>query len=105
MDTLTVVLIVALVALALSAILYFAGFRPKKITITWPFGTAELEREPAGTKKPKATLATTTDVSQKAEGGGVIQDSPIEAPANSGAHVAQEATDKGRIKGSGITLE
>jgi hypothetical protein len=105
MDTLTVVLIVALVILALSLLLYLVGFRWKKLTFISPFGTAELEREPAGAEKPAAKPAPATTVEQKAAGGGVIQDSPIEAPAGSGAQVSQEATDKGRIEGSGITLE
>ena len=105
MNDLTVILIAFFVVLALSLILYLVGFRWKKLKIKWGFGEAELEREPAGTGKSSATPAPSTTVRQEAAEGGMIQDSPIKAPAASGAQVTQEATgDKSRIKGSGITL-
>jgi hypothetical protein len=94
------VFIVAIIAV----VLYRCGFRVKDIKAKLGILEIGAEREKRTPQQaPKGRLLPRTEVKQRAENGGQIEDSGITAPARSGAKITQEAKD-GEIDSSPIKL-
>jgi cytoskeletal protein RodZ len=105
--TLVVVLIIIIIAVV-AWLLYKANFRPTEITVKTGVMEAKMERKP-GDSSPTPDAPTLpparTEATQEATGGSRMKDNTIEAPADSGARIAQIAKDDSSMTNNRIELK